>query len=285
MAKVSSRYSRVNGVVCHGYWELETSVLSRPVWCSDTCGGPVLMDATQDWKAQVQAWGHTPGVNPGETFKFEGMDSNGAGWASDALGAIVTKFELTCQVASPDADTPIFPIWYTMDIAGNGEIATNASLAADALEVPTFYTGLARAAKLDTGAVTGCTQWQLTVINNAVAYSDSDVSGWMQRLTGNYDASLVYRVNMDGISNVPETNTDVAVSLPVTATTSWDIECMRVLDRRAVYDHGSRTGKAKMIGLDVIMGWNSIEDGTRGVITAPDGTDLWPTDECVGGGD
>jgi hypothetical protein len=283
-AKVSGRNSRLNGIVCHGYFEHETRTLTKPVWCSDTCGGPIMVDGTQDWDGKAMAYGHTPGVAPGELFQFEGMDSNGIGWATAAEGAMVTLFSLNVQCAAPDENTPVEPMSYELHFAGNGELATDESLTADEITVPTMVSGLGRAVKLHATvpvAVVGCIGWKFTIMHMPATFADSDVSGWIQRRVGLFNAMLDYRVNLDGVDNVPASNTDLMVQLPVTASTQWEVNWMRVMSRRPVYDHGSRTGEPKMVAMDVRLGWSSAKEGVRGYIKKPGGTSLWPAAGCT----
>jgi len=278
MAKVTGQNSRVNGVVCNGYFEIETDVLVKPVWCSDSAGGPVLVDAGQDWSAKIMAFGYTPGVLPGDKFKFEGMTVDGAGWASAATGALATKFELTIPAWPAEQ-----PIWYQLEVGGNGALTPNAGLTPDAATVPTPVSGLGRAITIGGTAVTGCVGAKLMVECLAAKWGDTDVAGWMQRDVGGWNAALTYRVNLDGISNIPSANTDLEITVPVTDSAAWAINWMRVLKRRPVYDHGARDGTPKIVAMDVILGWNSVKDGARGAITTPAGVPLWPVDSGSGG--
>jgi len=274
IVKTSGKGSRINGLVCHGYWDLETMETSEPIWCSDTCGGPVRVVGPEDWKVEAMVWGLVPGGLPGRCMTFEGMDRNGPGWKSDANGAIVSQMELNVPATGNQPQ-----IWHKLIIEGNGQIQTDASLTPEALVVPDIVSGRGRAVKLNGTPVTGCVHTRLIVHNLTVPFEDSDVAGWMQRLEGNYNAALVYRVNLNGIANVPATNTDFTVEVPVGDDDAWTVHWMRVKQRKTVYDHGTRDGQAKIVGMDVVMGWSSI-NGTRGYIETPDGDKLWPDGEC-----
>jgi hypothetical protein len=271
MAKETGKYSRVNGIVCSGYFEIDLDVMAEPVWCSDSAGGPILVDAGQDWGAKVIAFGYQPGILPGEVFQFEGMTYGGVGWQSGATGALATRMELNVPA------WPAQPIWYSLDIGGNGALTPNASLTADSMVVPTPASGLGRAITIGGVAVTGCVGSKLILECLASEWGDTDAAGWMQRTSGGWNAAVQYRVNLDGIANIPAVNTDLVVTVPVTDSLSWAVNWMRVLKRKPVYDHGARDGKPKIVAMDVILGWNTVKDGSRGVVTAPDGTTVWPT--------
>lgn len=270
MSKETGKNSRVNGIVCSGYFEIETDTNAEPIWCSDSDGGAILVDAEQDWKARIMAFGYEPGVLPGESFLFEGMTYGGVGWTSGAGGAFATRMELTVPAWPPK------PIWYELFVGGNGAITPNAALTPDAMVVPTPASGLGRAITIGGSAVTGCVGSKLIVECIAAEWGDSDVAGWVQRDTGGWNAALLYRVNLDGISNIPAVNTDLVVTVPVTDSLAWIVNWMRVLKRKPIYDHGARDGKPKIVAMDVILGWNSVKDGARGVITTPSGTNIWP---------
>ena len=271
MSKVTGKNSRVNGFPCVGYFEVNVEALDEPVWCSDSDGGAIRVDATQDWNALIRAYGKAPPASnlPGEFVQFQGVDSAGIGWNSGAAGAIVEKVEIF---------VPAFParaIRHETTLGGNGAITAGAA-SGGASVVPTPVSGAGIAVTLDGAAVTGCVESRLALICNTRPYGDSDVSGWMQRAAGHFEARLVYRVNMDGVSNVPAVNTDFAVTVPVGGSDKWECSWMRVLARKAVYDHGAREGRPKMVGMDVVMGWNSVKTGSRGFLKTSAGT-AWPS--------
>ena len=269
MAKVTGKNSRVAGVNCVGYFEGNIEALDHPVWCSDSDGGAIRVDFTQDWNALVRAYGKAPpeAILPGALAQFQGVDSAGAGWDSGAEGGIVAETALHVITF------PAQPIFYEIRLEGNGEISTGGTAAAG--PVPTPVSGAGLAVALDGTDVTGCIESHLALMCNTVPYGDSDVSGWVQRAEGHYEARLRYRVNMDGVSNVPAINTDFAVTVPVGGTDKWECSWMRVHSRRAIYDHGSRQGRPEMVGMEVEMRWSSVKAGAKGFLKTSAGT-AWP---------
>jgi hypothetical protein len=281
-------FSGVKGAVANGTsvlsavgeWSVSLKAENQAVVDSSTAGGTVRVGGNTDWSGRYQANG-LPAVHAGDSFAFIGsidgtegvsgtaiVDSVKIDW--DIAGGKVVRHEVTFSANGPLAEGPAVAVDVSIAIPPSS-VGTVASLAPPASSPA--WTPIPQV-----GTIT------LEMKCDNKPYVDSSTGGQVCRKKGPLDWTLALSVHPDGtatdtaygIQGLPQPKSVQGIQISAGSgayTLNWGMfsDISDILVNRATSEVVSCTLNAAMCGVASIGGTL-----TRGSITDPSGTTIWP---------
>lgn len=280
MSVISGLAGRINGQSTVGRWSISHTADLQPIIASNTKGAPVRVTGNSDWTGTYEAWGHTPGLFPGELFQFQGSIDGANGADSGASGAIVDSVAIEWDIAAGA------PIKHTVSFSANAALTLGADVVAVDSTDPAAFTTVGTKLNIvnsipdsptnaDLDDVTSMT---LTITADNKAYASSSTAGVMKRVAGNLDATVSITALTDDWSTLPQINDIRSLKLFVNATEFWLIEYVifAELTDMEVNREGDPVGAtmtANFTGFSEVG--TTTPAWTEGEITQPDSTKKW----------
>lgn len=262
MDVISGLGGSVNGQSTTRRWSVNRTSDNQAYGASNTRGGTARVPGNKDWTGSLDAYGHTPGLFPGEAFTFRG---NGA---EDVTGDAVTEsIEITCDIEGGGI------ISNTVQFGGNGPLAEDTGTAFSDTTTPTAPTSIGCKVQRNTTDVDNVRSWSLSITSDLQAYNDSSTGGQTRRKARRLDARGSYAVNISDFADLPAEGSKTPIRLYVNATEYWAINSTIIDSVKPEVD--SETGE--LVGATVNWSWDAMPAGAAGSITKPGAsTASWP---------
>lgn len=216
----------------------------------------------KDWRGTGMAYGHTPGVFPGDsftlTYSFDGTNGYTGSAYCEQIDVII------------DVEKGRY-IENAVHCSRNGALTSGAAAATDS-SVPDPPCPESLSVKLDSTAQDDVRFMQLMIRCPGKKYVSSDTAGGRQRKRGAIDARLTYRVYNILPSALPVPGTNYLVNVMVTATLSWELKWMRCESVEHMADHESD----EPVSAEVVMSFNNSDGTSLGWIKNPAEATKWP---------
>ncbi len=276
------------GVVigCLRTWTLSLTAALAEAICSASSGATLRAAGNLDWSGSYTAYGHTPAVDPGDSFT---LNAAIAGVAAASIGlegaAICDSWTVEVDIEGGAV------IGHTVNFSANGALGYGASgvLAVDDDDsLPAPHPGnlckvqIAEASPYDASHanILDVRTWSLTVTADNKSFVSSETAGQTKRSAGNIDAKVaigLYAQDDIGYDSLPTANAIVGLRLFVTATLYWELAYAMVEE---VGDQGADVEAGALAGGSLSLGNMAYADisgtFTEGHIKNPAGADIWP---------
>ncbi len=264
MAILHGKLGLVNGQSTVAEWQTEYWGEPPPWITSQTESGEAHACGPYDWRGWFRAYGHTPGLFPGEAIIFAGNLGNGSGVSG---AGIVDEIDITCDIERA------IPLQYFVRFSRNGTLTRGSAPGTDGT-APAIFCPTSLMVKLNGGQQTDTRYWRLVLrCANKKYITSENVDAGYKRIAGVINGQFLYRVYMSNPSVLPTEGDNYLGAFYVTASSYWSVSWCKIVKIEDVGAGGEREG---LVGADVSGVFNAHDGTAIGAIITPAGATKWP---------
>ncbi len=263
MSVISGTLQKVNGQSTVARWFVNYFGEPPEFLAANTSGGVSEACGVSDWKGYYEAYGHTPGVFPGEALALIGDLGNTKGVSGTA---IVDEIIITADIERS------IPFKYRVNFSRNGALTRGDATATDST-TPAIYCPTSLTVVRDGEDVDNCRFWRLLIGARNKPYVDSSSDGGRLRIAGPIYGQWLYRCYLSDPSTLPEANDTFAGQFEVTDSTYWSVSYCKVHE---VQQLGADSEGEENVGAIVSGAFVATYGTLTGSIETPAGVEKWP---------
>lgn len=288
MGYISGKGGAVNGVPEVRVWDMNAESIGGPYASSASAGAVDRIVGSNDWTGRYGAYGDMPAVLFDDSFAFVGSVDGSVGVYGTA---VVTQIRIDIEIPQEPSQPPT-PIAHVVEFKANGVLHKGAAVAADAT-VPNppnpkdlniqYAVPAASPSWIDlNGSVHRAS---LILRRPTPVYRRGKGYGFTNRVTGHFDAHLEFGCYVSAFTSTLEEGEIYGIKLYTSPTRTWLIDwmlCEALNEMKTPIEEAGfiEAGTRALVSMNPRLSLKSVTlidaVATRGSITAPDSSVIWP---------